>query len=181
MHFMLPDAMRATPRKFPIIDRFTYLKIEQPEWAKNDEIIRFFRHYRKSLTHGKLVLAAIVQANNNLFKPGPNNHPALIAYDLEGQAKPEDLVQLARRIFQLRSSEPQTEEEQKLADHLNDEMERSFGWPVPSSFAPASCRITTIYIPRKHLPGGHLQDKILPICVDPENGVAAVFPVKYWG
>lgn len=135
--------MRATPRKFPIIDRFTYLKIEQSEWPKKDEMIRFFRHYRKSLTHGRLVLAAIVQANSNLFKPGPNNHPALIAYDLEGQAKPEDPVQLARRIYHLRSSEPSTEEEQKLADHLNDEMKRSLGWPVPSSYAPAGSRPST--------------------------------------
>lgn len=181
MHFMLPDAMRATPRKFPIIDRFTYLKIEQPEWVKKGNLVRFFQHYRNSLSHGKLVLAATVMANTNLFKPGPNDHAALIVFDLDGRLKPEELVQLSRRIFALRDGEPSTLREQQLADYLKDDYAYGFGMPVPDTLGPETCRISTCFIPRKHLPGGHLQDKILPVCADPENGIAAVFPVKYWG
>ena len=180
MHFMLPEKMLAAPRKLPFFDRFSYLKIDQPEWAPTDEMIRFFRQYRRTLVHGRLVLAAIVQANGSLFQPGDLDAPATITYDLEGKLKPEELVRLARRIFALRKGESANSDEQRLADHLNDEYERSFGWSLPAHFAPASCKLSSIFLTRKHLPGGHLQDKILPVCVDPATGVAVMFPVKYW-
>jgi hypothetical protein len=180
MHFMLPEKMLAAPRKFPFFDRFSYLKIQPPAWASDDKITKFFEQYRHALVHGRLILAAIVQANNKLFSPGSTDRPALITYDLDSKLKPEELVRLARRIFALRSGEPANDEEQHLADHLNDEYERSFGWSLPPDFAPPSCRISTIFFARKHLPGRYLQEKILPVCVDPETGVAVMFPMKYW-
>jgi hypothetical protein len=180
MHYMLPPAMLPTPRKFPFLDRFTYLKIEQPDWTKKGNLVRFFQHYPRSLTHGKLVLAAVVMANNNLFQPGPDDHAALTVYDLDGQMKPEDLIQLAHRIYGLQEREPATLREAQLKEYLLDHYAYGFGMPVPDTMGPEACRLSTCFMPRKHLPGGHLQDKIVPVCADPDTGVAAVFPVKYW-
>jgi hypothetical protein len=180
MHYMLPPAMLPTPRKFPFLDRFTYLKIEQPDWTKKGNLVRFFQNYPRSLTHGKLVLAAVVMANNNLFKPGPNDHAALTVYDLDGQMKPEELIQLAHGIYDLLDREPTTLREEQLKEYLKDDYAYGFGMPVPDTMGPESCRISTCFMPRKHLPGGHLQDNIVPVCADPDTGVAAVFPVKYW-
>ena len=181
MHYMLPPAMAPTPRKFPFMDRFSYLKIEQPEWSKRNNMNVYFQNYRRSLSHGKLVLAATIQANNQLFKPGPNDCPAAIVLDLAGEMKPDQLTQLANRIFDLREDgTATTEREQQLADYLNAEKLHGFGMPVPDTMGPESCRISSIFIVRKHLPGGYLQSKIMPVCVDPANGVAVVLPVKYW-
>jgi len=181
MHYMLPQAMVPTPRKFPFLDRFSYLKIEQPEWSKRNNMNLFFQNYHRSLSRGKLVLAAIVQANNQLFQPGPNDCPAVLVLDLNGEMQPDQLTRLAHRIFDLRQEgTATTEREQQLADYLNAESLHGFGMPVPDTMGPESCRITAVFIARKHLPGGHLQSKIFPVCVDPENGVAVVLPVKYW-
>ncbi|MCW1924857.1 hypothetical protein OKA05_20005 [Luteolibacter arcticus] len=181
MHYMLPPAMAPAPRKFPFLDQFSYLKIVQPEWSKRNNMNLFFKNYPRSLSHGRLVLAAIVQANNQLFQPGANDCPAVLVLDLEGEMKPEQLIQLAHRIFDLRQEgTATTEREQQLADYLNAESLHGFGMPVPETMGPESCRITAVFIVRKHLPGGHLQSKILPVCVNPDNGVAVVLPVKYW-
>ena len=180
MHLMLPPAMMRTPRKFPFLDRLTYLRVDQPGWAKHDELIRYFINYWKVLEHGKLVLGAIVQANSSLFQPGPVDSGAVVVFDYDGTTSPEDLTIMAHRLFALRTNEPANREEKRFADHLNDEYERSFGWHLPPGYGSAGCRMTTLYLPRKHMPGGYLQDKILPLCVDTDTGMAVMLPVKYW-
>lgn len=176
----LPDAWLATPRKFPLRDRLIFLRIVRPDWAEEDELQHFFENYRHVLTHGRLVLAAVIQANRTLYESQGPDAPGEIVYDFEGGMPERELLDLAARLQTLRrdgSADPRAD---RIGSYLADQRERVFGWPIPEGWGPETCRISTIYFARHHLWGCHLAEKIVPVCVDPEIGVAVVFPAKYW-
>ena len=163
----LPDAWLATPRKFPLRDRIIFLRIVRPEWAESDDLRYFFENHRRVLTHGRLVLAAVIQANPSLYEP-------------RGPDAPGELLQLADRLEILRRDGSRDERADRIGDYLARRDERVFGWPIPEGWGPETCRISSLYFPRHHLWGCRLEEKIVPVCVDPETGVAVVFPAKYW-
>lgn len=176
---MLPEAWRATPRKFPLRDRISYLRIARPAWAAEDEMMQFFEGHRHALVHGRLTLAATVQVNRILFEPGGSDAPGEVVYDLADGMPAEELTALATRLFGLRGESPADPRAARIGRYLENQLERVFGWPVPEGWGPETCRISTVYFPRKHLPGGYLAGRLLPVCVAAETGVAAVFPEKY--
>ena len=176
----LPDAWLATPRKFPLRDRIIFLRVVRPDWLETDDLRYFFENHRRVLTHGRLVLAAVIQANRTLYEPRGPDAPGEIVYDFTGGMEPDDLLKLAERLHTLRrdgSTDPRAD---RIGDYLAKSTERVFGWPIPEGWGPESCRISSLYFPRHHLWGCRLAGKIVPVCVDPETGVAVVFPAKYW-
>lgn len=176
----LPDAWLATPRKFPLRDRLCSLRVARPDWAETDELGFFFENHRRVLTHGRLVLAAVIQANPSLYEADGPDAPGEIVYDFAGGMTADELLQLAERLERLRRDGSREPRADRIGDYLARRDERVFGWPIPDGWGPETCRISSIYFPRHHLWGCRLAEKSLPVCVDPETGVAVVFPAKYW-
>ncbi len=95
----LPDAWLATPRKFPLRDRLIFLRIVRPDWLETDDLRFFFENHRRVLTHGRLVLAAVIQANRTLYEPSGPDAPGEIVYDFSGGMEPGDLLQQALEVY----------------------------------------------------------------------------------
>jgi hypothetical protein len=176
----LPDAWLATPRKFPLRDRLIFLRIVRPDWAESDDLRYFFENHRRVLTHGRLVLAAVIQANPSLYDLHGPDAPGEVVYDFAGSMTEDELLQLAGRLETLRRDGSRDQRADRIGDYLARRDERVFGWPIPDGWGPETCRISSLYFPRHHLWGCRLENKIVPVCVDPETGVAVVFPAKYW-
>ncbi|MCW1924856.1 hypothetical protein OKA05_20000 [Luteolibacter arcticus] len=175
----LPEAWLATPRKFPLRDRLIFLRVVRPDWMESDDLAYFFENHRRVLTHGRLVLAAVIQANRTLYDPQGPDAPGEIVYDFAGEMGPVELLELALRLKALRDGGAADPRAARIGDYLAKFTERVFGWPIPEGWGPETCRISSVYFPRHHLWGCRLAGKILPVCVDPETGVAVVFPAKY--
>ena len=72
--------------------------------------------YRKQnllLREGLVVWAALVQANELLFRPGPMDHPAMVVYvpDESLDSCPEWLESLARDLYRLKNTTPEDPDE----------------------------------------------------------------------
>jgi hypothetical protein len=172
------------PRSFSWIDRFTYLSIRTPSWAINDTLQTFFKNQNRLMCQGNLVWGAVVQANTALFIAGRTSYPADVIFSdkTPPDFDPEILTEIATIVFRLKNTEPTDPLLLKVAKHLTDEYDRTFGLLVPSSFClNISCELSTIYIDRQHLPNGYLSRSLFPLIVSPSQPkIATILPSRYW-
>jgi hypothetical protein len=149
----------------------------------DDELIEVYRRQKLLLKQGTVFWGALVQANNRLFKDGPDDHPALTTYSESGafENSPDKLVDIARRLFRLKSTTPTDPEERRLADMITDEMERGMGWLVPRSCTGGvEVRSTTFMVFRGHIPGRRLASGWFPLLTHPETPAVMIVPCRYW-
>lgn len=185
------EAIRETlgpaPRSFPFLEMWGYLRIKRPRWAWfRDDIRQIFWNRTSLLRKGRIVWGHIVQANAMLFSPGELDAPAAVVYCTQDRRVIDlaELSQIASQLFDLKGK-PQFADEQDrqaFSDRLADEMSRPYGLRVPKSISPRiPCAMSTIFIARKHLPGGYLKKPLLPLLVatTPPH-VTMVVPDKYW-
>jgi hypothetical protein len=174
----------AAPRSFNWIDRITYLSIRTPLWAQNDTLQTFFKNQSRLMCQGNLVWGQVVQANTALFIPGRTAYPADVIFPTKQipDFEPEILTEIATIIFRLKGTEPTDPLLLKVAKHLTDEYDRTFGLFIPSSFClNIPCELSTIYIDRKHLPNGYLSRSLFPLIVNSKTPkIATILPSKYW-
>jgi hypothetical protein len=177
------------PREFSIWDRLTYWRVVRPKWLQknpNDELETLFLNMRNLREDGRVVWGHIVQANSLLFSPGIHDCPAEVVYSLDDSNPigPEELGEIASALYALKNTEPDDPALATIAHHQTDELSRFYGKPVPRSISPRyKCRISTIYILRKHLPepGRYLQLPFFPIIVYPAKPyVTLPLPSRYW-
>src|SRR5262249_41443132 len=86
---------------------------------------------------GVPVTAALVQANNRLFEPGREPLPATTLFTFDKHIPDRDawLDQMARRVFRLKTEEPQNDDEAEVAQLTRDERARMYRRvELPSSF-----------------------------------------------
>jgi hypothetical protein len=79
--------------------------VEWPIWAKTDpRFVALSRQEPKVWRDGQVRLAAIVQANNQLFQPGPHGHPGNIAYSFDPlfDNDIDSLLLVARAVYDLK-------------------------------------------------------------------------------
>jgi hypothetical protein len=173
-----------TPRSFSWIDRLRYLSISTPAWANNDTLQTFFKNQNRLMSQGDLRWGNIVQANTALFIPGQTSCPADVIFPAQQipDFNPEILSEIASKIFRLKGTEPTDPQLLKVAKHLTDEYDRTFGLFVPSNFClNIPCELSTIFIDRKHLPNGYLSRSLFPLIVSPaQPKIAMILPSKYW-
>lgn len=157
----------------------SYFHTAMPEWAIDDDIVNFFEQHDRVLQTGKIVWAALIQANNYLFEMGDRNHGGEIVYDPEGRMPFTDLLTASDMIAALKGKKNLEPEQQYIGDYLESERIRVFGLDVPATTLPYPLKISTTFFDRMHLPDGMLSMSYFPILLD-QAGVAVVVPSKYW-
>jgi hypothetical protein len=148
-------------------------RILPPDWLLiNGEISipqfkELFADQEVLFSYGSVVWGTIVQANSQLFSPGPYDHPAIVVYSLDERidSKPKLIEKVARHLFSLKGN--QTDQDlQEFSDRLKSE--RAYKWkiPIPPRISNnIQCFYTTALIVRKHLPAGYLFNFTLTILV----------------
>ena len=134
----------AVPRKFGFFER-RFLSCPIPGWMNaSDKLHEFFRNRNLLLTKGTVVWRALVQTNALLFKPGKENHPAMVVYspdpamlgDLDG------LVSVATQLYNLKGTAPKDPDQARFAAMITDEMDRGLGWTIPVALTGGKLRFS---------------------------------------
>jgi hypothetical protein len=173
-----------TPRRHNFWQLLNYLKIDQPNWAKQDQMSLFFKHQNRLLKHGFMTWGRIVQANTHLFYPGQKDLPADVVFCTDSQRviEPEALTGLSKQLFSLKNRTPETPELANFAEVLTNEYDRHFGLALPHSLSPDfPAELSTVMVSRYHLPNGYLSQSYFPLLVAPDHPrVVMVLPSRYW-
>jgi hypothetical protein len=162
-----------------------YLRIKPPAWCKPavDELHAVYRDLELLLTHGTAVWGALVQANDLLFAPGPQDSPGVAIYTPEPHWH-DDLMRLsemAKTVFALKTGGGKTEQEREIGAWLADERKRFMSHPLPASIARESPVVASaVMFSRKHLPGGVLSCGFFPLLVHAKTKAALIVPARYW-
>lgn len=155
-----------------------------PPWFRpDDRLVEVYRRLETLLLEGQVVWGALVQANQLLFKPGPNDHPAMTIYaaDRSFDGRLEDLRAIAHRLYRLKNTTPEDRDERRLAAAITNEMERGLGWAVPKSLTGGrEVLSTTFMVFRGQLPGRVLQSGWFPLLVHDDTPAVMIVPGVYW-
>jgi len=183
------DQFGPSPRHISLWDRLTYWRVVRPDWlyqTPDDELETLFLNLGRLRRDGVVAWGHVIQANNLLFSPGGGDCPGEVVYSLAGgaAADPEVLGSVAATLGSLKHTKPPEPELAAIADYLTSEWTRVYGKPVPPALSSRlACRISTVYVVRKHLPGParSLERPLLPLLVHPKPPhVALVLPSRYW-
>jgi hypothetical protein len=157
-----------------------------PRWLlkkPDDGLSLLFENRRDLYQNGIVVWGAIVQANELLFDPGRTQScPAAVVFSLDPQANPEYLSEIGGALYELKDGERNNPEEERIGDHLKNEMTREYGMTVPPSISPElRCLISTTFFQRSQLPGNCLAGRYLPLVANTNAPyLVAPVPPKFW-
>jgi hypothetical protein len=177
------SAIGPAPRKF---SWWTRVKLWTPRqvWVRPDGgLFAVYCFRRRFLEEGEIVWAALVQANNMLFKPGRGDFPALVVYAVDQSLDntPEWLLALAHWMFRLKNTTPEGLDEQAVAAMVSDEFNHDAGAPLPPTCTHGREIVcSTIMIFRNHLPGGVLRGGCFPIFIHRKTTAAMIVPCQFW-
>lgn len=162
-------------------------KINQPSWSKSDKKLEFlFTNENRLLTEGKVVWAALVQANPLLLKPiFRYGAPAELVYDPLGRMSKECLAEHANKLFAMKGrkypNELFYEKMAFYAEHLENEATIVFGLDAPFDYSTYPLKVSSTYIDQLHLPDGMLTLPYFPILIsDTCPGAAKLLPCQFW-
>lgn len=149
-----------------------------PDWLASDDLQLFFTQGPKVLRNGKLSWGIVVLADRHLHdRNDPRDGVAEVLYATRGGAATsvEHLIGVRSRLQEL------TGESEDPADPSGSS-ERMFGEVLPDWIAQGTpCAVSSTYIIRKHLPGRHLADYVVPILMSQkEPKVVAILPEYFW-
>lgn len=160
-----------------------YLQVVPPDWLKQDILYKQILAMPMLLRHGRVVWAALVQANSLMFQPREENCPGEIVYDPTGTTEPGILLEMAQQLYQLKGTTPTQPDQLEYAHNLTGEMGRLFAHPFPQSLAATPLCISSIWFWRPHLPNGMLSLAYFPILLcDDEAFAGQVMPLPalFW-
>jgi hypothetical protein len=183
----IASKLGGTPRKFNLLDKWSWLKIDLPEWDwENDAIKTTIHNWDKIFMQGKLTWGQILQVNTLMFENLDSNCMGEIIIWKEQTADfdAHAIELIAQELYLLKGNSMNiiNKEERAFAVHLEDEFERVYGLEIPKSFSYNYNLCTTpIYFQRKHLPDGKVSKSIFPILyLDSKTITAVVVPYKFW-
>lgn len=173
----------ARPRRFGW-GNWLYLRPTPPLWVFSDP---FFRQLYWRLgdlrRHGAVVWGALVQANSLLFSTGSGDHPASVLYSTHQwyELHPEDLVELAESLYDVKASAQDNPQLQEFSRVLEDELDRAPGLQVPHALSSGrDVYHTSAMVIRKHLPGRILRGSCFPMLVDSQRHLVQMVPSRFW-
>ncbi len=176
----------SAPRQFPG-ELKKYLHISKPTWLGynfTDELHGIFRHQESIRREGKIVWAAVVQANSLLFRDDGIDCPASIIYSQDPwfDDRPEQLSLIARALFALKGTTPRNPVALRFANMLTNEMDRAMGLKAPTALSQGRDVFhSSIVLPRKHLPHRVLSGSYMPVFLDQGgSGEVILVPAAYW-
>jgi len=159
------------------------LRALKPQWVTDKiPLIEITRQQRTLLSEGRIVWAALVMANNLMFRPGNEDCPGLLVYSLDPHfdARPQELRALAARIFELKQATPEDPALRNLAERIAGESDLSLGWAVPDALTDKDVRGAAFLALRKHIPQGVLGGALFPILVHPGTHAVMMVPCQAW-
>ena len=175
-----------SPRRLDLAERIYILGCK---WARlryrlaSDELHVVYEWRKRLLQEGDVALGVIVQANEELFSRGTYDLPANIVYS-SNRTTPkllDTLAQSADRIFALKNTEPEQDEERQFAEIITDEYGREMRQPVPKTIAGIEdVTLTTIIVFRKDLPHEYLTSGFFPVLTHPNTPAVMIVPSKFW-
>jgi hypothetical protein len=174
------DNFGATPRSFPRGER-SYLYTRFPDWLGDDSLRVLQRDRDALLRRGRVVWAALIQANQTLFEPLLEDAPALVVWseNPEFLHNHQALRALGLELYGLKG-ENAAGDVAEVARLVTDEMGRPLNYRLPESLAKDAF-VTTILVSRKQLPCGFLTSGLLPLLVLPEESPCSlILPGKFW-
>jgi hypothetical protein len=164
-----------------------YLTVPPPRWLKTrwrDEQWLNVTSQQRLRRDGPVVWAAIVQANNNLFKRNNAETGASVIYSPDPwfDRHRDALGQIAQQCLGLKGTKPDDPQSAEFARMLTDEMIRGMRMKVPAVFTgQRHVYHSSMLMPRKHLPKGFLSVVYFPVWIDPEEkGAVVMVPAAYW-
>lgn len=175
-----------SPRKFSLYRRWKN-KMPMPQWVRDCNDKRFeeiFMNQSLLLQEGQIVWGRVIQANELLFSPGAQDHPAAIIYSLDKRLDrdPDILEVAASLLYQLKGENTDSPELQIFADKLTDEMVTDLKLPIPLELTEGlECFYTCIMVHRSHLPNRILSMGLFPLVVYPtKTDATMILPCHYW-
>lgn len=164
-------------------------RIIPPDWLLEfgkiipSRFTQLFEDQDVLFSYGSVVWGKIIQANSELFSPGPSDLPAVVCYSLDERidSKPKIIEKVAHLLFTLKGT--QTDPDlQKFSDLLKSERTTQWKIPIPPRISNnIQCFYTTSLIVRRHLPEGYLYSGLFPYLVCPEKtNVGTILPSLYW-
>lgn len=177
-------ALGNPPRKFSKAMQ-KYLRCDPPDWIPSETMRPKNSQLQDRVrANGKVVWSALVQANNNLFSPGPDDHPALVAWSEDPffDNHVDELQQIAQACFALKGIDQTEPDAQQLSQAVTSEMSRPLRMSIPTSITHGrEVFVSVLLVVRRHLPAGHLTETIMPVWIDPEpTGIVILVPAGYW-
>jgi hypothetical protein len=161
---------------------FLGLRAAGPGWIRGHALNECVVQQQLLLQKGHMVWGALLQANNALFKRGPEDHAGAVLYSNERyfDARPQELHAIANDLFSYKGKEA-PEGVQRISQWLTDEQEVAFNLPVPPALTSHPVFATGILFFRKHLPQQLLSAAWMPLLVHPETRAVMVVPRQFWG
>lgn len=178
------EQMRANYAANPKKNEF----LMRPSWMGfGDELGVIFKEKKQLLSEGVICYAAVVQANDMLFRWAFGDLPANLIYSPDEAVcrDPELLYQLAQQLFSYKDVplEQVPESWREVARVITDERDRSsfaFRAVTADGFA-VNTYFNANMIFRKHLPGMVLHSGLLPVLACPGKCTSVlVLPKQYW-
>jgi hypothetical protein len=182
------------PRRFSIVD-WAYLEFDPPSWLDetkdysssvdiNRDAYLTHRTQGDLRRHGAVVWGAVVHANQHIWRPGPVDVGAAVAYSTDEYFEDHlaELRGVADRLLALKGTVPNDARLAPLAAALTAEDASIVHVPVPADFAGGHAAfVTYLYFPRQYLPDGYLAAQELPVLVDSTRSPGAIpLPSRYW-
>ena len=178
------EQMRANYAANPKKNEF----LMRPSWmGLGDELGVIYKEKKQLLTEGVVCYAAVVQANDILFRWAFGDLPANLIYSTDEAVcrDPELLYKLAQQLFSYKDVplEQVPESWREIARVITDERDRSsfaFRAMTTDGFA-VNTYFNANMIFRKHLPGMVLRSGLLPVLACPGKCTSVlVLPKQYW-
>jgi hypothetical protein len=177
------EALGQPPRS---MDAFTLAAFSSPppQWLPTDDPLgEVYRRQTLLLQEGEVVWGHLVHANQNLFRVGPSDHPALTVYAASATFEDgfTDLHVIATRLFGLKDTTPENPDEQRAAARITNDRDRNMGWVVPATLTGGKeVFAASFMVFRAHLPQQHLQSGWFPLLIHANTPAVMIVPSAYW-
>ena len=163
--------------------RLAALAGRAPPWLKpEDSLYEVIRQQALLLGEGQIVWGALVQANSQLFAPGPSDLPAMLVYspDRHFDARPAELRLIGSKVFALKGTQPEDPELLALARLITEEVDHSMGLRLPPVFSAQDIRSAVFMVFRDHLPNEILSGGTFPVLMHPSTPAVMIVPFEFW-
>ena len=141
-------------------------------------------HYLPLAEKGRVVWAAIAQANDQIFSEGQHDLPCNTIFSTSPyfDARPHHLLRIADQIYKLKETTPADPVLAKVAAVITDEQNGVFNWRLPRKITDGhSAFFTCTMLNRTRMPRRVLEGRLLPIVVAPDTIQSnMVLPLSCW-
>lgn len=160
------------------------VRVRYPKWLHpTDSLFETLAYADDLLRRGDVVWGYVVQANTQMFSPGPNDLPGdvVFAEDRTFDRLLSRLLRATEAICSLSGQPPQAGPYSALSAHLADDYHRAWKLPIPVAISRgAPLFLSTVLLQRNALPKRHLAASFLPLLVTPDIPAVRVLPASLW-